>query len=93
MIKKILQSIWSIITYPFRRKPTLPDKFTLETLTFSCCFCSTSVRPADRNFAQFVIEASAPENNTEQQAYQVYWGHIECLKNKLHPSAQEHLSE
>jgi len=62
----------------------------MNTPAVSCCFCdknieSTNVNPCDINI---LTNWDKPKN---KQHNQTFWCHIECLRDKLHKSVQQHL--
>jgi len=54
-----------------------------EDLGFSCCFCNESITSSDPDPSEIVIIANI-DKPKEQQVDQIFWGHAQCLKDKIH---------
>jgi len=78
MIKKFLQKIWS----------TIIGKPRGEDLGFTCCFCNEGITSLDPDPSDIVVVANI-DKPKEQQAEQIFYCHMLCLKNKIHPDVKD----
>lgn len=55
-----------------------------------CCFCNSSIISTDKDPCEVIINTNW-DKSLEKQSDQSFWCHLDCFKEKMHKSIQQHL--